>query len=118
MLVFLLLLFGLLYALPLGFFVLLGFPLIHPNRWWTLDWIAVALPGIAWILLIWSFDDRGRSFSNWIELPLVALAVALIGVARSHLERPMGRLAASSVYLCLGLLATLAFWYFFPALPD
>ena len=118
MIMFLLLLFALGYAAPLSVFVLLGFPLVRPHRWWLLDWIAVTLPGVSWIYLLWNYDDRGRTYSNLVELPLLALAIALLGVLRSLLDRRTGRLAASLAYLAGGLVVCLGIYFFFPGLPE
>ena len=106
------------YALPLAFAALFSHLLTRPRQWRAIDWICALPPGLLWILLTGWGDDRGRSFSNVLELPLLALAVATIGALLTRMGSRWRPRVASLAFLALGLACTLAFYYFFPALPE
>jgi hypothetical protein len=107
-----------LYVLPVA---VIAIPLMVFTRrrvsWWLLDVIAIALPGPLWLLLNFQ-DSSGRSLSNIIELPILALLASLGVGVRALLGTRLPRLG-SSLLLFLALVGTtLCFYYLFPTLPE
>lgn len=106
------------YALPFGVLLAVAYPLILSGRWRTLDWFAVAVPGLVWVALMY-IDERGRGWTNvLVEPPLLALSVAIAAGFRSRLPARFGRLLPGLGLFIAGILSCLGFYYFMPRLGE
>lgn len=108
----------------LGFFLpvlVLTLPVVFVTwkrgNWWILDFFAICLPGPLWVLLVDEWG-RGKSLSNLVELPVLAVLVAAAALGRGLAGRRYSRLGASVLFLVSTLLLTLVGVFFVPGFPE
>ena len=87
------------------------------TSWFVLDLIWPLLPGLLWFALV-DEEPRGRSLSNFIELPVLGVVIALTFAVRVALGRGMSRAPASAAMFPLSLALTWCFYRLFPGLPE
>ena len=87
-------------------------------KWTLFDPLLLALPGALWLYLISIYGGRGRTLSNLIELPLLALLTVLVAWLKGPLQRRLP-LAFERYLLPVAALLLPVVWYvFFPALRE
>ena len=85
-------------------------------KWGLFDLLAIVLPGLLWMFLV-AWGPAGRSLSNFVELPLLAV-LTFIGVLmrasfwEARYQRP------SLLLLLYAIIVTTLLYLLFPGLPE
>jgi len=95
--------------------VLLTFRKWH---WRFVDLLGAVLPGLIWLYLIEVEGSRGRSLSNFVELPLLAVMVAALSFSKPHAERRIPAPYAKYAFLLLTTSAAVVLYLLFPPLDE
>ena len=88
-------------------------------QWFAWDYCAVILPYITWTLSAWFMDiPRGKTLSNMIEIPLLALIVAVLPITRVLVGDRLNEKWFSLGLLAISCLSGILMWKLFPGLPE
>lgn len=108
-----------LYFAPL---VLLGVPIVIATwrrwRWSVVELLALPLPGAVWLTLVATQGGRGRSLSNLVELPLLAVVVAALACLKGPIQRQLHPRLRRYALVLLGSGLAVVMYYVFPDLAE
>lgn len=85
-------------------------------KWGLLDLLAIVLPGLLWMFLV-SWKSAGRSLSNFIELPLLAVIIFVGALIRASFWEARSR-RPSLLFLLFAIAVTTLLYLLFPGLPE
>jgi hypothetical protein len=87
-------------------------------QWGVLDLLVLPSPGAFWIFLISVYGGGGRSLSNVVELPLLALATAALAWLKGPLQSHLPPALRRSFLGGAAMLVSIAFYLVFPRLEE
>ena len=87
-------------------------------KWTVIDPLALAVPGALWLYLIAVYGGAGRSLSNLVELPFLAILTAVLAWLKGPLQRRLPQSFWRYLLPIGTVVLSLTWYYFFPALEE